>query len=285
MRSPMPPWIAGAALAAVLVAGGAGVATASPARERVKPAHSYPNSIAVLGHSGATGEDSDPARPHEDARQNSWATGANPAVNSVYRRILAVNPAIRGHAYNGAWGGATVGELAFQAKLATKRKHDPELFLIQTMDNDVVCPAGASDYAAFRSKLVTALKVLARRAPASRIFVVSQFGSPGTYWQTLTPDQRKAIGGTGPCSFVAPGGELAPEGLARFESVLHAYEAQLAAACRRVRQCTYDGGAFGREVDRSEYNAEDLHHLSIKGHARAAAVAWRAMKRLGVIPR
>jgi len=51
----------------------------------------YPNAIAVLGHSGATGESSDPNKPlHYEARENSWATGTNPAVKSLYRRLLTV---------------------------------------------------------------------------------------------------------------------------------------------------------------------------------------------------
>jgi hypothetical protein len=52
-----------------------------------------------------------------------------------------------------------------------------------------------------------------------------------------------------------------------------------------VRQCTYDGGAFGRIGDRPEYVSSDLNHFSIKGHAKAAAVAWAAMRRTHVLPR
>src|SRR3954454_11786639 len=43
----------------------------------------YPNSIAVLGHSGSTGENSDPDQPGVEVRENSWATGSNPEVNSL----------------------------------------------------------------------------------------------------------------------------------------------------------------------------------------------------------
>ena len=71
----------------------------------------YPRSMAVLGHSNATGEDSDPAQPHAVIRANSWATGTNPAVNSVYLRILANNPAIKSHDFNLAQPSATVDDL------------------------------------------------------------------------------------------------------------------------------------------------------------------------------
>jgi hypothetical protein len=38
-------------------------------------------------------------------------------------------------------------------------------------------------------------------------------------------------------------------------------------------------GAFGRIVEERSYFSSDLNHLSIKGHAKAAAVAWAALQR------
>jgi hypothetical protein len=167
----------------------------------------------------------------------------------------------------------------------------PDLFLVQIMDGDIVCPATHGDYATFRSKLITALSVLARGAPHSHIFVVSQWGSPTTYAKALTPAQRQQFvagdqggGGTGPCAFIDPRGRLVPKEAARLDRIIHGYEAQLAAACKRVPRCTYDRGAFGRQVDKNEYISEDLNHFSVRGAAAAAAVAWAAMKRGGVIP-
>jgi hypothetical protein len=247
--------------------------------------------MAVLGHSNATGEDSDPAQPHTVIRANSWATGTNPAVNSVYLRILAKNPAIKSHNYNLAQPSATVDALLLQARQAVTLTPKPGLFLVQIMDADIVCPATHRDYATFRSKLITALGVLARGAPHSRIFVVSQWGSPTTYWKALSPAQRQQFaagdqgGGGGPCAFIDPRGRLVPKEAARLDTIIHGYEAQLAAGCKRVPRCTYDGGAFGRQVDKNEYISEDLNHFSVNGAAAAAAVAWTAMKQRGVIPR
>jgi hypothetical protein len=246
----------------------------------------YPNSIVVLGHSGATGESSDPRRPGEEVRANSWATGTNPAVNSLYLRILAKNPHIKRHNLNLAQGGATVQQLVLQAQQAVSVKPKPDLFVIQTMDNDIVCPATAHDYAAFRSTFVSALKTLASSAPGSSIFVVSQFGSPGTYARSLTRAERRTFGGNGFCDFVDPNGRIVPKKVARLDKVIHGYETQLRSGCTRFSQCRYDGGAFGRIVDKREYVApSDLNHFSIKGHAKAAAVAWAAMKRAGLVPR
>ncbi len=245
----------------------------------------YPDSIAVLGHSGATGYDSDLRRPKTDVNANSWATGTNPAVNSLYLRILAQNPKIKGHNVNLAQDGATVRELLQQAKTAVSLKQKAELLVIQIMDNDIVCPATKRDYAAFRAGLVSAFKVLTRGAPRSSVFVVSQFGSPTTQLTALTRYERLAVGGDGPCDVLNTSGRLVAKRLARLEATIHGYEAQLASACKLFSKCRYDNGAFGRIVDRHEYISEDLNHFSIRGHAKAAAVAWVALKRAGLVPR
>jgi len=103
--------------------------------------------------------------------------------------------------------------------------------------------------------------------------------------KTLTRNERASQGGTGPCDPMTPTGTVMPLKVARLEKAIHAYEAALQAACKTVRQCSYDNGAFGRIVDRREYLASDLNHFSIQGHAKAAAVAWAAMRRDHVLPR
>ena len=245
----------------------------------------YPSSITVLGHSGATGYDSDPARPRTDVRANSWATGTSRAVNSLYLRILARNPRIKGHNINLAEDGATVRELLEQAKRAVALKPHSDLLVIQIMDNDMVCPATERDYVSFRSGLVAAFNVLKRGAPKSSVFVVSQFGSPTTVVKMLLASGQKLRGGEGPCDFIDSAGQVVPERLARLEGVIHSYEAQLASACKLFRKCRYDNGAFGRVVDKREYVSPDGNHFSIRGHAKAAAVAWAALIRVGLVPR
>lgn len=245
----------------------------------------YPNSIAVLGHSGSTGEGSDPNQPGVEIRENSWATGGNPNVNSVYLRILAHNPAIKGHRDNYARGGADVRALAEEATLLLHNDPKPALILIQIMDNDITCPVEPASLGDFRARLTATVKKLAQQAPHSRQFVISQFGSVQTYAESLTRAERASQGGAGPCDFMTPTGKIAPMKVARAERAIHAYEGALKSACAVVRRCTYDGGAFGRIVDRREYVTSDLNHLSVTGHAKAAAVVWAAMRRTGVLPR
>jgi hypothetical protein len=245
----------------------------------------YPNSIAVLGHSGSTGENSDPKRPYVEARANSWATGTNPKVKSLYSRILARNPAIKGHNTSYSESGANVDRVGLQADRLLATDPKPDLIVIQVMDNDLTCPADRAALSDFRAKLTATLKKLAEGAPNSSEFVVSQFGSVPTYARTLVRRERAFIGGTGPCDFMTKRGGGVRKKIARLERAIHAYEGALKAACRKVSQCTYDGGAFGRVVDKRDYVSFDLNHFSITGHAKAAAVAWAAMRRAHVLPR
>jgi hypothetical protein len=257
-------------------------ATTAPARKWTR---GYPNSIAVLGHSGSTGENSDPDQPGVEVRENSWATGTNPEVNSVYLRILERNPAIEGHNLSYSEGGAGIDQVAAQADRLLANDPDTDLILIQVMDNDLTCPLDRAALSDFRAKLTAMLKKLAHGAPDARQFVVSQFGSVATYARSLTRDERASQGGTGPCDFMTPTGDIAPEKVRRLENAIHAYEGALEAACEKAPPCTYDGGAFGRIVDRREYYSSDLNHLSVEGHAKAAAVAWAALRRARVLPR
>src|SRR3954452_10271512 len=61
--------------------------------------------LIAIGHSGLTGENSDPRHPGLPALRNSWATGSSPGVDSVYLRMVAALPDTRGHVANAAAGG------------------------------------------------------------------------------------------------------------------------------------------------------------------------------------
>lgn len=107
---------------------------------------------------------------------------------------------------------------------------------------------------------------------------------PITEWRTFTPTQRRAFGGTGPCDYLDPAGKVVPSRLRRLTRIIRGYEAQLQAGCARFPRCRYDGGAFARQVHRRSYVSEDLNHFSVAGHAKAAAVAWAALRHAGLIP-
>jgi hypothetical protein len=281
MNRPASAALAGIAALVVSVLAGAPAFSAPTAPEYT----GYPNSIAVLGHSGATGENSDPNRPGVEVRANSWATGTNPKVHSVYLRILAHNPKIRGHKTNYAQAGANVQALAAQADRLLQSNPKPELILIQTIDADLTCPLDRHALTAYRAKLTVTLEKLGRGAPDSREFVASQFGNPRTDAKILTRKERASQGGTGPCDFMTPRGRVGPKKLVRLEQAIRAYEAAVKTACGTVRQCTYGGDALARTINKRAYYSNDLNHFSIRGHARVAAVVWSALQRTGIVPR
>ena len=241
------------------------------ATKTAPPTAGYPSSIALLGDAGAG--------------ENSWATGTNPAVNSVYSRILARNGSIGGHKTDLTSAGANADALPEQAERAVALVPKPELFVIQITDNDIECPLSQLKTSAFASSVGTALGKLADLAPQAKVFVVSRFGSPAAYARALSTGERRSIGGTGACDFIDPRGRVVPGKLADVERVIDQYEFRLEKQCQRFALCRYDRGAFGRIPDRRAYLASDLKHLSVEGQAKAAAVAWTALQGAGVIPR
>ena len=241
----------------------------------------YPSSIAAIGHSDTNG--SGVKGPRTNWPHSSWVTGDSPAVQSLYSRILARHPAIRGNKFNLAINGADAASMLLQARKAVGLKPTPELVVVQGIDNDIACDTVS--HKPFQVAFARVLEALATGAPEARIFVVSQFGSAGTRATALTLKQRIRIGGgSGPCNFIDGNGSIRPKQLAYLEAVIHRYEAAVATACKAVANCRYDGGAFGRAVDRREWISDDLNHFSLEGNAKAAAVAWAALKRVGFIP-
>ena len=147
-----------------------GVRTVAPA---------YPNSIAAIGHSDTNG--SGVRGPRTNWPHSSWVTGDSPAVQSLYSRILARNPAIRGNKFNLAISGADAASMLLQAKKAVGLKPAPELVVVQGIDNDIACDTVS--HKPFQVAFARVLETLAAGLPDSRIFVVSQFGSPTTSGQ------------------------------------------------------------------------------------------------------
>ncbi len=75
----------------------------------------YPDSIAGLGDSITRAVNSDALG---DRPENSWVTGTNASVDSIYSRLLAVHPAIAGNRFNEAVSGARMTDLNSQVQNA-----------------------------------------------------------------------------------------------------------------------------------------------------------------------
>jgi hypothetical protein len=222
-----------------------------------------------------------------DAPQNSWATGDNPKVDSVYLRILAHNPAIKGHAVDLAQDGASVDALTEQAREALTLNPVPDLFLIQTIDNDIRCDGtDAQNYAAFGAKLTSALRVISAADPQARIFLVTQ---PGDVTNNAAVAATKPAWvaqwqGDGPCDAFDPTGKLSPAHVAALQAITDHYFAEQAASCKRIPHCKDDGNAWQRMIVTAADFSDDVNHASVAGMAQHAAVTWAALLATRTLP-
>jgi hypothetical protein len=243
----------------------------------------YPSAIAVVGGTVTTGYGSDPGHPFQEARANSWATGTNPAVRSIYSRLLAVHPAVRGHAFNFGSHGVTVKDLPSQVRKALARTTKPELVLVQIMDNDVRCDRkdNAARFAAYQARVTESLQTLATGLPTARILAVSQWGTLDSYIKSVSSfgqGARLMHASRGVCSIFAPGsGKVVPEHVGYIRRMNAGYDAAFKAACASVPTCRYDGGAARRLVLKPADLSHRFDGLTLQGQAKLAAVEWKVL--------
>lgn len=164
----------------------AATAVASAAPLTAPPAGT-PVGVIAIGHSAMTGEWSDPNNPGMEVRENSWATGTAPEVNSIYQRLVAARPETAGHVANEASAGASAILLTSQAQAALQKVPTPALVLIQSIDNDIQCDGSdPANVKVFGAAVADALRVIVEASPNSHILMLSQPGRPSI-------DEAKAI--------------------------------------------------------------------------------------------
>ena len=126
-----------------------------------------PDGLGPFGDPTALGL---PASFGLDCPSNSWSTGTNPAVNSVYQRILANDPAILGHAANYAVTAVSTSDLPRQATLAASQ--GAQLVTVDIGSNDACAPLGSNGgqqtpISTFKAEFQQAMGILAS-APSPR---------------------------------------------------------------------------------------------------------------------
>jgi hypothetical protein len=267
--------------------GGADIAAAGPATSSTAAAVNPANPVGVIaiGHSGLTGEGSDPSRPGQVALENSWATGTSPQVNSIYRRLVAVHPETVGHVANTAQGGAPASSLAGQAQFALETVPAPALVVVQTMDGDIRCDGTDREHVAeFGVAVADALEVVTVASPDSRILVVGQLGRPSrSFVKKLVaedPTVKAGLTGSGMCDFFGPDGALNKKAFDTLTSIIEDYETEQARVCATVPNCRTDDGARAAYADRLENFSSDWNHLNVRGQAEAAEITWPAVAAL-----
>ncbi|HEX3930116.1 MAG TPA: SGNH/GDSL hydrolase family protein [Nocardioides sp.] len=232
----------------------------------------------ALGHSGLTGYDSDPQQPQSDVLDNSWATGTNPKVDSIYQRIVALNPEAKGHVANFAVDGSGVDSLPYQETEAAAVTPTPQLVIIQSIDNDIKCDGtDPQNYGPYRRKLTAVMNSITQDLPGAKIFFVSQWASVKDYDRTVKRIDPDHITGTGLCDPIdLQTRKPEPQHEAYLQSLVDHYFGIITAVCAKYPTCRTDHGAMQEMKLQKGDLAAGLDHLSVTGHRKMAALAWRA---------
>jgi hypothetical protein len=233
--------------------------------------------VIAIGHSGLTGEGT--GGQYEAVPENSWATGTNPEVNSVYARLTEVRPENAGQVANTAAGGASSNTLVPQARLALQTVPLPTLVIISTIDNDIRCDGTDDDHIPqLGQDVADVLELIGTASPDSTILIVGQLGRPSVeYMNELAgrdPSVVAPLSGSGVCDFYDADGNLVEESFATLTGIIEGYEAEEARVCETVPHCYTDGGVRAAYVDKLENFGPDWAHLNVQGQAAEAELIW-----------
>ncbi len=256
---------------------GASDPAGAPASSATSADPADPVGVIALGDSGMTGYQSDPDAPGTDAVANSWATGTNPEVDSITRRLSAVVPETADHVVNVADNGVGADALASQADSALRVVPTPRLALVQIGDNDIRCDGTDPQHLPeFRSTVRQVVQQVVAASPKVTVVLMGGAGEPARYAKSIASLTTTPVDliGDGPCDFFSANRVVNTKEVAHFTSLVNAYKAELAKACAGIPQCHTDGGAAGRVTDTLKDFGVDLQHPSATGHAHLAAAVW-----------
>jgi lysophospholipase L1-like esterase len=248
-----------------------------------------PRVMAALGDSITRGFNTAgpgcPTGPSLDCPQNSWATGTNPAVDSVRERLDAISPQPL-TAYNDAVSGARAINLLGQAETAAAQ--DPDFVLIEIGANDACALPSPTPTATFREQVRSALQVLvsANKQVYIQLMSIPDINNLRTIF-TEPPDPN-ALGRW--AAFQVCQGLLAeplstaPADEARreaFRAQVTAYNEALEEVCAEFKRCVWDEYTVFNEVFTTADVATvantptaDYFHPSVSGQAKLAEAAW-----------
>jgi lysophospholipase L1-like esterase len=220
--------------------------------------------------------------PFIDAPANSWSTGTSSTVNSHYRRILALNPAISGRNYNDAVSGAQMLDLAGQMQTVAGRNVG---YVTVLMGGNDVCrdsEAQMTSVQAFHDQFAAAMNVISTSPSQPLVYVVS---IPNVYnlWAVLKDNAsaRTAWSLYNVCqSMLANPQSMAQADVDRRARVAQRdadFNAQLASVCAFYPRCRFDGNAvFNTPFTAADIGTRDYFHPSVAGQAKLASVSWQA---------
>ncbi|MFJ6717534.1 SGNH/GDSL hydrolase family protein [Streptomyces sp. NPDC091259] len=253
---------------------GTGGGRGSQARPRWNTA---PRSIAAVGDSITRGFDA--CSVLADCPEVSWATGADPEVDSLATRLLgrADAPA---HSWNYAVTGSRMADLA--AQLSSAASHKPDLVTVMVGSNDACRPTTSSmtSVAAFRAGFQKALADLRATSPTTQVYVSSVPDLQRLWEQGKDAPMVRQVWKLGICqSMLAEPLSSTQEATARRERVrarVVEYNEVLRTVCSKDPLCRYDGGAvFQYPFGTAQLSRWDWFHPGKAGQARLAELAHR----------
>lgn len=257
------------ALALALLGGSGGPATAA----------TYPASLASTGDS-ITMAFNTGLFPYVDNPAGSWSTGTTTSVNSLYRRILAANPAISGRNWNHARSGAKMADLAGQLGAAATRAPGAVTVLMGGNDACASSEAAMTSVADFETRFRAGLAAVTSGSPGTRILVASV---PNVYqlWSLFRNNStaRSVWATFAICQsmLVRPTSTLQADvdRRARVLQRVRDYNAVLARVCAEVVTCSFDGNAvFNTAFTTKDVTTRDYFHPSATGQAKLAATLF-----------
>ncbi|MGZ4676367.1 MAG: SGNH/GDSL hydrolase family protein [Acidimicrobiia bacterium] len=240
-----------------------------------------PNSMAALGDSISRGFNACPTIFGE-CLSAVWSTGTDTGVDSHLTRLLAVNPAIAGHAFNDAVSGAVMANLDAQAQNAVAQGVD---YVAIEMGGNDVCKsteAQMTSVATYQAQFQQALTTLTTGLPNAHVFVAS------------VPDVRQlwAVGkdvaaartawtNFGICPTVTANPlSTAQADVDRRQRVYQRvvdYNTALATVCAQFTNCRFDGNiVFDSKFALSDVSTADYFHPSYAGQTGLAALTYSA---------
>jgi lysophospholipase L1-like esterase len=212
----------------------------------------------------------------DDCPQASWATGTDPAVDSLADRLLE-HPAR--DSWNVAKSGAEMADMPGQMDRAAG--HDPELVTMLAGANDA-CRGSAdamTPVAEFRAHFEEALGTLWRQSPDSQVYVAA-IPDLKRLWQVghEDPDARQ-VWDFGICHSMLRAPRATSEAAtARRERVsdrVQEYNAVLRDVCSADRRCRWDGGAVhDYRITTASLSHWDWFHPSKEGQSDLAELAY-----------
>jgi GDSL-like Lipase/Acylhydrolase. len=211
-----------------------------------------------------------------------WATGTDPKVDSQYSRILAVSPAILGHAHNDAVSGATMADLQGQATTAVGQGVD--YVTIEMGGNDACTSSEATmtSVATYQSRFQQAMTTLENGLPNVRIFVASVPDIERLWFVAKDNATARAVWAfANICqSMLANPLSTSQTDVDRRDRVRQRvvdFNTALATVCAQYTNCRFDGNVvFSQPFELSDVSPIDYFHPSFSGQTGLAITTYGA---------